>query len=119
MTIISSSTRSLFRKSAAALVLASALASMSVAVSSSAQAAHFGGGGFHGGGFHGGGFHGGGFHRGWGRGGWGRGAGIGLGLGLLGAAAYDAYGSGQVCYWRRQFDAYGNYLGRVQVCPTY
>ncbi len=114
MTIISSSTRSLFRKSAAALVLASALASMSVAVSSSAQAAHFGGGGFHGGGFHGGGF-----HRGWGRGGWGRGAGIGLGLGLLGAAAYDAYGSGQVCYWRRQFDAYGNYLGRVQVCPTY
>ena len=112
MTNISSSTRSLFRKSATALVLVSALASMSVAGSSSAQAGPFGGG------FHGGGFHGGGFHGGWGHhGGWGRGIGLGLGLGLLGAAAYGAYGSGPVCHLRSQYDAYGEYIGRVQVCP--
>jgi hypothetical protein len=118
MTNISSSTvslsgaRSLFRKSATALVLVSALASMSVAGSSSAQAGPFGGG------FHGGGFHGGGFHGGWGHhGGWGRGMGLGLGLGLLGAAAYGAYGSGPVCHWRSQYDAYGEYIGRVRVCP--
>jgi hypothetical protein len=54
-----------------------------------------------------------------------RGFGWGLGAGLLGAAVvggaiaandgyyYDGY---RRCGWVRQFDAYGNYLGRVRTC---
>jgi hypothetical protein len=55
-----------------------------------------------------------GFHHGW-----------GIGAGLLGAAVvgsaiaasnpyyYDGY---QRCGWVRQFDAFGNYVGRVRSC---
>lgn len=62
-----------------------------------------GGGGFHGGGFHGGGFHGGGFRGGFRGGGFGyRGygpaLGIGLGLGLAGAATYPYWGGGYYGY---------------------
>lgn len=50
-------------------------------------------------------------HHGWGRG-WGWGAG-GLALGALGViAAERAYD----CRLIRQYDDYGNYIGRVRVC---
>ena len=61
-----------------------------------------------------------GHHGGWGHHGWGYGAaGLGLGLGLIGAAAYEgAYV--RPCRLVRQYDDYGNYLGRVRVCrPDY
>ena len=55
-----------------------------------------------------------GFHHGW-----------GIGAGLLGAAVvgsaiaasnpYPYYGYRQ-CGWVRQFDAFGNYIGRVNTC---
>ncbi|MES2751388.1 MAG: hypothetical protein V4661_08460 [Pseudomonadota bacterium] len=54
-----------------------------------------------------------------------KGAGIGIGIAagaLFGAAiasnAYaDGYGYGyRRCGWVRQFDAYGNYIGRVRSC---
>jgi hypothetical protein len=57
-----------------------------------------------------------------------RGFGWGLGAGLLGAAVvgsaiaandgyyYDGY---RRCGWVRQFDVYGNYLGRVRTCNYY
>ncbi len=54
----------------------------------------------------------------------GHGVGIGVGLaaGALFAAAaannayaYDGYGYRR-CGWVRQFDAYGNYIGRVRSC---
>jgi len=55
--------------------------------------------------------------------GWGVGLGIGLGVGaLVGAAAASSYGPAYVvtpgyrtCHWVRQFDAYGNYIGRTCV----
>jgi hypothetical protein len=55
-----------------------------------------------------------------------KGLGWGIGAGLLGAAVvgsaiaagndgyyYDGY---RRCGWVRQFDAYGNYMGRVRTC---
>ncbi len=55
-----------------------------------------------------------------------RGRGWGIGAGLLGAAVvgsaiaasndgyyYDSY---RRCGWVRQFDAFGNYVGRVRTC---
>ena len=57
-----------------------------------------------------------------------RGFGWGFGAGLIGAAVigsaiaandgydYDRY---RRCGWVRQFDAYGNYLGRVRACNYY
>ena len=46
--------------------------------------------------------------------GWAPGLGIGLGVGLLGAAlAYDA---SSVCHVERRFDEFGNLIGRVRVC---
>jgi hypothetical protein len=58
-----------------------------------------------------------------------RGFGWGLGAGLIGAAvvgsaiaANDGYyydGGYRRCGWVRQFDAYGNYLGRVRSCNYY
>jgi len=55
--------------------------------------------------------------------GWGVGLGIGLGVGaLVGAAAASGYGPAYVvtpgyrtCHWVRQFDAYGNYIGKACV----
>jgi hypothetical protein len=54
------------------------------------------------------------------------GLGWGIGAGLVGAAIvgtaiatsndgyyYDGY---RRCFWVRQFDAYGNYMGRVRTC---
>jgi hypothetical protein len=59
----------------------------------------------------------------------GGGVGWGIGAGLLGAAVvgsaiaasnggyyYDGY---RRCGWVRQFDAYGNYMGRVRTCNYY
>ena len=58
----------------------------------------------------------------------GGGLGWGIGAGLLGAAVvgsaiaanngyyYDSY---RRCGWVRQFDAYGNYMGRVRTCNYY
>ena len=76
-------------KIAAALLAALTLGTVSLAGTSQAQAHHWGG-------------------RGWG---WG---GVGLGL-ALGAAAASTYAYGD-CYWVRQFDRYGNYVGRARVC---
>ncbi|MGL5168512.1 MAG: hypothetical protein ACRC9K_21730 [Afipia sp.] len=52
----------------------------------------------------------------------GLGIGVGLAAGALFAAAaannayaYDGYGYRR-CAWVRQFDAYGNYIGRVRSC---
>jgi hypothetical protein len=52
-----------------------------------------------------------------------KGAGIGVGIAagaLFGAAlASNAYGDGygyRRCGWVRQFDAYGNYVGRIRTC---
>jgi hypothetical protein len=54
-----------------------------------------------------------------------KGFGWGIGAGLIGAAVvgsaiaanegyyYDGY---RHCGWARQFDAYGNYIGRARVC---
>jgi hypothetical protein len=50
---------------------------------------------------------------------------FGLGAGLLGAAIVGSaiaasndgyYYNGYRCGWVRQFDAYGNYMGRVRAC---
>jgi hypothetical protein len=53
---------------------------------------------------------------------WGTALGLGIGAGvLLGAAAahsYPAYGYRR-CRFVRQFDAYGYYVGTVQVCDVY
>jgi hypothetical protein len=58
----------------------------------------------------------------------GGGLGWGVGAGLLGAAVvgsaiaanngyyYDGY---RRCGWVRQFDAYGNYMGRIRTCNYY
>ena len=75
-------------KIAAALVAALTLGAASVASTSQAEAHHWG-------------------HRGWG---WGA---AGLGLAIGAAAAATAYSD---CYWVRQFDRFGNYVGRVRVC---
>lgn len=53
-----------------------------------------------------------------------KGFGWGIGAGLIGAAvvgsaiaANDGYYYGyRRCGWVRQFDAYGNYIGRVRTC---
>ena len=56
-----------------------------------------------------------------------RGLGFGIGAGLVGAAIVGSaiaasndgyyYGGGyRHCGWVRQFDAYGNYMGRVRTC---
>jgi hypothetical protein len=49
------------------------------------------------------------------------GLGWGIGAGLVGgaiAASNDGYyyGGYRTCGWVRQFDAYGNYIGRVRTC---
>jgi hypothetical protein len=75
-------------KIAAALVAALTLGAASVATTSQAEAHHWG--------------------NGWG---WG---GVGLGL-ALGAAAASTYAYHD-CYWARQFDSYGRYIGRAKVC---
>ena len=54
-------------------------------------------------------------------GGWGFGAGL-VGAAIIGsaiAASNDGYyydGGYRQCGWVRQFDAYGNYVGRARVC---
>ncbi|KIU46958.1 MULTISPECIES: hypothetical protein [Bradyrhizobium] len=52
--------------------------------------------------------------------GWGWGVGAGLvGAAIVGSAiaANDGYYNGyRRCVWVRQFDAYGNYIGRVRSC---
>jgi len=53
--------------------------------------------------------------------GWGWGVGAGLvGAAIIGsaiAASNDGYYGGyRRCGWVRQFDAYGNYIGRVRTC---
>jgi hypothetical protein len=76
-------------KIAAALVAAVTLGATVVAGTSQAEAHHF--------------------HGGWG---WG-----GLGLGLaLGAAAATTYADAPSCYLTRQYDRFGNYVGKVKVC---
>ena len=54
-----------------------------------------------------------------------KGLGWGIGAGLLGAAVVGSaiaassdgyYYDGRRCGWVRQFDAYGNYVGRVRTC---
>ena len=55
-----------------------------------------------------------------------RGRGWGIGAGLLGAAVVGSaiaasndgyyYGGYRRCSWVRQFDAFGNYVGRVRTC---
>jgi hypothetical protein len=55
-----------------------------------------------------------------------KGLGWGVGAGLVGAAvvggaiaasnAYSYYDGYHRCGWVRQFDAYGNYIGRVRTC---
>jgi uncharacterized membrane protein YhhN len=54
-----------------------------------------------------------------------KGFGWGIGAGLLGAAVVGSaiaandgyyYGGYRRCGWVRQFDAYGNYMGRVRTC---
>ena len=50
--------------------------------------------------------------------GWGIGAGL-VGAAIVGtaiAASNDGYYDGYRCGWVRQFDAYGNYMGRVRTC---
>ena len=74
---------------AAALVAALTLGATVVAGSSQAQAHHW--------------------HGGWG---WG---GVGLGL-ALGSAAAATYVYNGPCRWVRQFDRFGNYVGRVRIC---
>jgi hypothetical protein len=58
--------------------------------------------------------HGFGHGHGFGRGGWGFGADL-VGAAITGSddGYYDAYPR---CTWVRQFDAYGNYMGRVRAC---
>ena len=57
--------------------------------------------------------------------GWGWGAGVGLvGAAIVGsaiAAGNDGYYDGgyRRCGWVRQFDAYGNFIGRVRTCNYY
>jgi hypothetical protein len=50
----------------------------------------------------------------------------GIGAGLVGAAvvgsaiaANDGYYGYRRCGWIRQFDVYGNYVGRVRTCSDY
>jgi hypothetical protein len=59
-------------------------------------------------------------------GGWGYGPGWGIGAGLVAAAIVGSaiaasndgyyYGGYRRCGWVRQFDVYGNYVGRVRSC---
>jgi hypothetical protein len=59
-------------------------------------------------------------------GGGGSGLGWGIGAGLVGAAIVGSaiaassdgyyYGGYRRCGWVRQFDAYGNYIGRARIC---
>ena len=100
---------SMIRRGMSVLVIGGALVATALAGSTGAQANGFGGHGFGGHGFGGHGFGG----HGWGHHGWGHGGGFGLAVGLGGD---DYYGSTRVCSWQRQFDADGDYLGRVRVC---
>ncbi len=100
MTATVSKTSSI-RKGLTAIVLSGALAASMIAGSTSAQAYqmipyHY---------YHQHHHH----HHGY----WGPGLGVGIGLGLLGAAIAD---SGPTCYWQREYNRYGDYVGRVQVC---
>jgi hypothetical protein len=76
-------------KIAAALVAALTIGTVAVSSTSQAQAHHWHGGGW----------------------GWG---GVGLGL-ALGAAAASTYAYSD-CYFVRQYDQYGRYIGRAKVC---
>jgi hypothetical protein len=51
---------------------------------------------------------------------WGIGAGL-VGAAIVGSAiaANDGYYGYRRCGWVRQFDGYGNYLGRVRTCSYY
>jgi hypothetical protein len=58
----------------------------------------------------------------------GGGIGWGIGAGILGAAVVGSaiaanngtyYGGYRRCGWVRQFDAYGNYMGRIRTCNYY
>jgi hypothetical protein len=77
-------------KIAAALVAALTIGATVAAGSSQAQAHHWHGGGW----------------------GWG---GVGLGL-ALGAAAASTYVYDSPCHWVRQYDRFGNYVGRARIC---
>jgi len=77
-------------KIAAALVAALTIGTVAVSSTSQAQAHHWHGGGW----------------------GWG---GVGLGL-ALGAAAASTYAYSSDCYFVRQYDQFGRYLGRAKVC---
>jgi hypothetical protein len=80
------------------MVAMSAIAALAAATVSTEASARGGFGGFHGGGFHGGGFRG---------GGWGA-RGLGLGIGLLGAASlYGAYDYYDGYYGVPYYDDYG------------
>lgn len=86
-----SSTRSIVRKSLNVVVVASTLVAATMAATSGAEAKPFWP-----------------HHHFWG-------PGLGLGIGLLGAAAaYEATSSD--CHWISRYDAYGNYVGSVRVC---
>ncbi len=52
----------------------------------------------------------------------GGGLGWGIGAGLIGAAVANNgsyYAGYRRCAWVGQFDAYGNYLGRIRTCNYY
>jgi len=60
-----------------------------------------------------------GFGHGFGHGGWGIGAGL-VGAAIVGSAIANDdgyyYNTYPRCTWVRQFDAYGNYVGRIRAC---
>jgi hypothetical protein len=56
-------------------------------------------------------------HHGWGWGGAGLAAGlIGAGIASNAYASDGYYGGAPRCRWVRQFDGWGNYIGRAKVC---
>jgi hypothetical protein len=57
---------------------------------------------------------------------WGLGLGLGLATGVVvGSAIANSYaqpvyvGGVRRCFWQRQFDGLGNYMGSVKVCKIY
>jgi hypothetical protein len=111
--------RGTLRKSVMAATALLIVAGTMVAVPNSASARW-------GGGWHGGGWHGGGWHGGWRGGGW-AGVGLGIGTGLLIAAAASApyyggygyyddpyYGYGPAYGYRRAYYGYGGYYPRYR-----